>query len=86
MNAYPHWQYCHQTSDIKCILEGNKIVDHSDAIESIAWWSCSNYIFILELTPGFNGLGKDNCKTRWETILKDLVHFMLEVGWHFDTV
>ena len=22
---------------------------------------CSNYIFIIKLTPGFNGLGKDNC-------------------------
>ena len=28
---------------------------------------CSNYIFIFYLTPGFNGLGKDNCKTRQET-------------------
>ena len=28
---------------------------------------CSNYIFILDLTPGFNGLGKDNCKTRRES-------------------
>ena len=25
-----------------------------------------NYIFILNLTRGFNGLGKDNCKTRRE--------------------
>ena len=24
-------------------------------------------IFILDLIPGFNGLGKDNCKTRRET-------------------
>ena len=31
---------------------------------------CSNYIFILNLTPGFNGLGKDNCKTRWESNLR----------------
>ena len=23
---------------------------------------CSNYIFILNLTPGFNGLSEDNCK------------------------
>ena len=27
---------------------------------SIACRRCSNYIFILNLTPGFNGLGKDN--------------------------
>ena len=30
----------------------------------IACRRCSNYIFILDLTPGFTGLGKDNCKTR----------------------
>ena len=34
---------------------------------------CSNYIFIL-LTPGFTGLGKDNCKTRQESFkIWDLV-------------
>ena len=42
---------------------------------SIACRRCSNYIFILELTPGFNGLGKDNYKTRRET-------FELEVWWY----
>ena len=34
---------------------------------SIAYRRCSNYIFILDITPGFNGLGKDNHKTRRET-------------------
>ena len=48
-------------------LVGNKIVDHSDVVGNIACRRCSNYIFILDLTPGFNGLGKDNCKTRRET-------------------
>ena len=33
---------------------------------SIACRRCSNYIFILNLTPGFNGLGKDNYKMRRE--------------------
>ena len=33
----------------------------------IACQRCSNYIFILDLTPGSNGLGKDKCKTRRET-------------------
>ena len=33
---------------------------------SIACRRCSNYIFILSLTPGFNGLGKDNYKMRRE--------------------
>ena len=27
-----------------------------------------DYIFILDLTPGVNGLGKDSCKTRRESI------------------
>ena len=35
-------------------------------IWSIACRRCSNYIFILYLTPSFNELGKDNCKTRRE--------------------
>ena len=49
-------------------------------LEHIACQRCSNYIFILDSTPGFNGLGKDNCKTRWETSkFRDLVHLILRV-------
>ena len=33
---------------------------------SIACRRCSNYIFVLDLTPGFNGLSKGNCNTRRE--------------------
>ena len=33
----------------------------------MAYWHCSNYIFILNLTPCFNGLAKDNYKMRWKT-------------------
>ena len=29
----------------------------------------SNYILILDLTPGFNGLDRENCKTRRESYL-----------------
>ena len=36
---------------------------------SIANRRCSNYIFILHFTPGFNGLGKDNYKTRRDTFM-----------------
>ena len=36
---------------------------------SIACRRCSNYIFILDLTHGFNVLGKDHCKTRRETLV-----------------
>ena len=65
--------YC-QTSYISYTF-GNKIVDHPDVVGS----GCPNYIFILVLTPGFNRLGKDNCKTRRETFkFPDLVHLTLE--------
>ena len=48
---------------------------------SITCRRCSNYIFILDITPGFNGLGKDNYKTKRESFkLKfcDLVCITLE--------
>ena len=62
-----------QTSNISYTLVGNEIVDHSNV---------ANYIFILDLTPGFNGLGKDNCKMRWETFkFGDWVCLILEVWW-----
>ena len=41
---------------------------------------CSNYISILDLTLGFIGLGKYNCKTRRETfIFGDLLRPILEI-------
>ena len=41
---------------------------------------CSNYIFIVNLTPDFNGLGKLNCKTRRESFnLGGLVCLILEI-------
>ena len=47
---------------------------------SIACRRCSNYIFILDLTPGFNGMGKNSCKTRRETSrFWDLVRFILDI-------
>ena len=46
----------------------NTIFDHSDALGAApACRRCSNYIFILDLTPGSSGLGNDNCKTTQET-------------------
>ena len=53
---------CRQTLNISGTLV-NKIVDHYTLY---ACRRCSNYIFILDLTPGFNALGKDNCKMRRE--------------------
>ena len=39
----------------------------------------SNYIFIIDLTPGFKGLGKDNRKTRRETFTsRELVRLLFE--------
>ena len=41
---------------------------------------CYNCILILDLTPGSNGLVKDYCKTRQETLtFWDLVRLILEV-------
>ena len=56
-----------QNSNTMRTLMCNKIADHSNVSGSIACRRCSNYIFILDLTPSFNGLGKDNRKTRRET-------------------
>ena len=44
-----------QTCNIERILVGN-------GISSIACRRCFNYIFILDLSPGFNRLDKYNCK------------------------
>ena len=44
---------------------------------------CSNYIFILYLTPGFNELGKDKRKARRETFkFRDFVKLILEI-WRY---
>ena len=46
---------------------------------TIACRRCSNYIFILNLTPGFNGLGKVNYKMRREAFkFRYLVRLILE--------
>ena len=47
---------------------------------SIACWRCSNYIFLLHLTLGFNILRKDNFKPRRETFkFCNLVCLILEI-------
>ena len=46
---------------------------------SMAFRCCSNYIFILDITPGFNRLHKDNCMTKRKTFeFWDLVRLILE--------
>ena len=50
---------------------------------SIACRHCSNYIFIPDLVPDFNELGKDNCQTRQETFkVWDVVQLVLEI-WQY---
>ena len=62
-----------QTSNISRTLVGNKLVDHSDVVGA-------SHVFILDLTYDFNGLDKDNCKTRRETFNScDLVRLILEI-------
>ena len=47
---------------------------------SIACRCCSYYIFILDLTPGFKGLDRNDCKTRPETFkFWDLEWLILEI-------
>ena len=78
----PMWHHCtgnriyNQTSNISHTLVGNEL----RCSWSIACWRCSNYIFIRDLTHSFNGLGKDNCKTRWESFkFGDLGHLISEI-------
>ena len=52
-----------KTSNINRTLVGNKIVDNSDVVVASPCRRCSNDIFILNLTHGFNRLSEDNCKT-----------------------
>ena len=47
--------YC-QTSNISSTLVGDIIVDHSDVVGASPCRRSTDYIFILGLTPGFNGL------------------------------
>ena len=50
---------------------------------SLACRRCSKYIFIVDLTPCFYGLGKDNCKARRETFkFWDLMPLMMEI-WRY---
>ena len=71
-----------KNANIRCTLVSSKIVVHSDVVGASAVGRCSNYIFILDLTPDFNGSGKNNSKMRWENLTSkflDLVRPILEV-------
>ena len=70
-----------QTSNISRTLVGSKIADHLDVLEHRLLALLHNYIHLhSRLTPGFNGLGKDNHTTGRETFkFLDLVRFILEI-------
>ena len=52
---------------------------------SIACRRCSNDIFILDLTPGINGLAENNCNRRQETFkFWDLVWLILDI-WRYQS-
>ena len=57
-NVIPHLLVYRQISNISRTFVGNQIVGAAPTTS----------IFILNLIHGFNRLGKDNCKTRRETI------------------
>ena len=83
----PVWQgdlskdfYYRQVSNIRCTFSRQLNCWSLRCSWSIACRCCSNYIFVLHLTPGFNILRKDNGTPKWETFeFCDLVHLILEI-------
>ena len=74
-----------KVSNIRCTLVGNKI--DSDVVGAAPTGDAPttsesillSYIFILDLTSGFKGFGKDSRKTVRESFkCWDLVHLILE--------
>ena len=75
--------YC-ETPNIRGTLVGNKIVGHSDLARASPVVAAQNYTFILYLTPGFNGLRKNNCSMRRETFKWwNLLCLILEILWYY---
>ena len=71
-----------QTSNISGTLVGNKIDDRSNVVGALPVGTAQTtmYIFVLDLSPAFNGLDKDNCKTRRETFkFRELVRHILDI-------
>ena len=69
-------QIYRQTYNIRRTLMCNIIVDNSDVVGASPVGAAPT----TYLTPGFNRLGKDNCKTRWETFkFRNLVRLKLEI-------
>ena len=69
----------YRTSNISLTLVDNKIVDHSDAVGASPVGVAPTTSSFSTWHHGFNGLDKDNCKTRPETFkLWNLVCLELE--------
>ena len=69
-----------RVSNIRRNLVVKKIVDHSDVVGTSPVGAAPTTSSILDLTPGFIGLGKDNCATRRETFkFGDLVRLIFEI-------
>ena len=70
-----------KVSNIRRTLLVNKVVDHSDVVGASPVGA--RLQVHLHSQPGFNGLGKDNCKTRRETsMFRDWVRLILE-NWRY---
>ena len=55
----------------------NKVIDYLDVIEASPVSHC---IFILDLTPDFNGVGENNCNTRRKKFkFWNLLRLILEI-------
>ena len=70
-------KYC-QTSNISYTLVSSKIVDHSDLIGAQPVGAAPTTSSFFTSTPVFNGLGKDNGKTRRGTF-----KFWYNLYWRF---
>ena len=69
-----------QASNISHSSVGNTIIDHADVVGASPVGAAPTTSPVLYLTPGFNGLGKYNCKSRRSTCkFLDLVRLILEV-------
>ena len=73
MERSPHKSVCEANPP------ANKIVDHSDVVGAPPVGAAPT-TSSFSTSPGFIGLGKDNCKTRRKSFkFGDLLHLILEI-------
>ena len=79
IHIFSHTSY-HQIPNIRGTFVGNKIFDNSDVVGASPVGLAPTTSSFSTLTSGFNGLGKDNCKTGRESCnFGNLVHLILEI-------